>query len=314
VTTPIIDIKGLQKQYGTLKAVDNLDLQIYQGEIFGLLGPNGAGKSTTILMMMGLSEASAGQISIAGINPQHNPIAVKKVIGYLPDNIGFYEQRSGLENLQLIGRLNGLSTKDARERSFELFEKVGLQNVANKKVATYSRGMKQRLGLAETLIKEPKILILDEPTLGLDPTGVKEYLQLIQELNRKDQLTVLLASHHLHQVEEVCNRVGLFVKGKLVAQGPIQQLAHQLFAHMHPMVNVETSSTNAKQIENILKDQEDVIAVERNNNRLIIQHNYTDTLPIIEVFVKARAPIHSLYEQTYGLNDIYSYYFKDSNI
>src|SRR5690606_29900675 len=150
-------------------------------------------------MMMGLSEASAGHISIAGIDPQRNPIAVKKVIGYLPDNIGFYEQRSGLENLELIGRLNGLSKREARQKAHVLLEKVGLQHVVNKKVGTYSRGMKQRLGLAETLIKEPQILILDEPTLGLDPTGVKEFLQLIQELNRQHQLTVLLASHHLHQ-------------------------------------------------------------------------------------------------------------------
>ncbi|NGM62790.1 ABC transporter ATP-binding protein [Sphingobacterium sp. SGG-5] len=314
MATPIIDIKGLHKQYGTYKAVDNLDLQVQQGEIFGLLGPNGAGKSTTILMMMGLSEASAGHISIAGIDPQRNPIDVKKVIGYLPDNIGFYEQRSGLENLELIGRLNGLSTKETRQRAHLLFEKVGLQNVMNKKVGAYSRGMKQRLGLAETLIKKPKILILDEPTLGLDPNGVKEFLQLIQELNRQDQLTVLLASHHLHQVEEVCNRVGLFVKGKLVAQGTIQQLADQLFAQMNPTVTIETNLTDVPQLENILRSQENVIAVDFNDNRFIIQHTYPNTLPIVEIFVKAHVPIHSLFERTYGLDDIYSFYFKDSNI
>jgi len=314
VATPIIDIKGLHKLYGKYKAVDNLDLQIHKGEIFGLLGPNGAGKSTTILMMMGLSEASAGQIAIAGIDPQRNPIAVKRVIGYLPDNIGFYEQRSGLENLELIGRLNGLSTKKAREKSLHLLGKVGLENVANKKVAAYSRGMKQRLGLAETLIKDPEILILDEPTLGLDPTGVKEFLQLIQDLNRQHQLTVLLASHHLHQVEEVCHRVGLFVKGKLVAQGPIQQLADQLFAQKHPTVTIETNIADIQQVKNSLTDQENIISVDCDDNKFTIQHSYTNTLPIIELFVKAKAPIRSLYEQTYGLNDIYSFYFKDSTI
>ncbi len=317
VDTPIIDLKGLHKSYGKHKAVDGLDLQIYKGEIFGLLGPNGAGKSTTILMMMGLSEASAGHINIAGINPQRNPIEVKRVIGYLPDNIGFYEQRSGRENLELIGRLNGLSTEEAREKAYALLQKVGLDKVADKKVGTYSRGMKQRLGLAETLIKDPQILILDEPTLGLDPTGVKEFLHLIQELNRSQQLTVLLASHHLHQVEEVCHRVGLFVAGRLVAEGDIQQLADQLFANSHPTVLVSTDSTDKEKIkkaEDMLIAQESVVSVDFRDNNFTIQHTNHDTLPIMDIFLRTQVPVTSLQQRTYGLDDIYSFYFKDSSI
>ncbi len=314
---PIIDLKGLHKSYGKHKAVDGLDLQIYKGEIFGLLGPNGAGKSTTILMMMGLSEASAGQISIAGINPQRNPIDVKRVIGYLPDNIGFYEQRSGLENLELIGRLNGLSFEEAREKAYALLQKVSLDKVADKKVGAYSRGMKQRLGLAETLIKDPQILILDEPTLGLDPTGVKEFLHLIQELNHSRQLTVLLASHHLHQVEEVCHRVGLFVAGKLVAEGNIQQLADRLFANSHPTVMVATDTANKEhvgKVEDMLNEQENIVSVQYNDNSFIIEHTYTDTLPIMEIFLRTQVPVTSLQQRTYGLDDIYSFYFKNSNV
>lgn len=316
--TPIIELKGLHKLYGKHKAVDGLDLQIRKGEIFGLLGPNGAGKSTTILMMMGLSEATSGQIDIAGINPQRNPIDVKRVIGYLPDNIGFYEQRSGLENLELIGRLNGLSDRQAREKSHDLLQKVGLENVADKKVMAYSRGMKQRLGLAETLIKDPQILILDEPTLGLDPTGVKEFLNLIQKLNQRQQLTVLLASHHLHQVEEVCHRVGLFVAGKLVAEGNIQQLADQLFANNYPTVVIETSSSSSmeqfKRIEDALKGQESIQSVQRDENKFVIQHTHTDTLPLMQAFLREEVPITALQQRTYGLDDIYSFYFKNSSI
>src|SRR5690606_35051500 len=203
---PIIELRGLRKCYGSLIAVDHLDLKIQQGEIFGLLGPNGAGKTTTILMMLGLSEPTAGNAIVCGFNATRQPIEVKRKVGYLPDSVGFYDDVTALQNLSLIARLNGIEENTVEERALSLLKTVGLADVSQRKVATFSRGMKQRLGLADVLIKEPSVIILDEPTLGIDPSGVNEFLQLIKTLSTDQNLTVLLSSHHLQQVQRVCDR------------------------------------------------------------------------------------------------------------
>ncbi|MBD2847318.1 ABC transporter ATP-binding protein [Paenibacillus sp. IB182496] len=226
----IIALRQLSKHYGDKKAVDRLDLEIARGEIFGLLGPNGAGKTTTILMMLGLTEPTAGSALVCGSDATRHPLEVKRRVGYMPDDIGFYEDRSGLDNLIFTARLNGVSPRDAADRAEALLRRVGLEEAADQRVGTYSRGMRQRLGLADVLIKRPQVVILDEPTLGIDPQGVRELLALISDLSRKEGLTVLLCSHHLHQVQQICDRVGLFVRGRLIACGTIEALAEQLNA------------------------------------------------------------------------------------
>src|SRR5690606_22169010 len=227
--------------YGEQKAVDQLTLTIEKGEVFGLLGPNGAGKSTTILMLLGLIEPTSGTIRVNGIDPVRNPLEVKRQVGYLPDNLGFYPQMTGLDNLLYIGSLNGLSQTKAKKLAYELLEQVGLSEAAHKKTGTYSRGMKQRLSIAEVLMKEPEIIILDEPTLGLDPEGVRDLLKLIRRLNEERKMTILLSSHQLHQVQQICDRVGIFVKGRLIAKGNLSELVRQLFANEPHIVEAKTS-------------------------------------------------------------------------
>src|SRR5690606_10026796 len=197
---PIIALTNLTKRYGKLVAVDKLNLTIHKGEIFGLLGPNGAGKTTSILMMLGLTEPCEGTAYVCGYNATRQPIDVKKKVGYLPDSVGFYDNLSGLDNLVFIGKINGLAEKEARETAVRLLETVGLTQDMHKKTGAYSRGMKQRLGLADVLIKNPEVIILDEPTLGIDPSGVQAFLTLIKQLSHQQGLTVLLSSHHLHHV------------------------------------------------------------------------------------------------------------------
>lgn len=214
---PVIVLTDLTKQYGHFTAVDQICLQIRKGEIFGLLGPNGAGKSTTILMMMGLTEPTSGSVEICGINSTTNPIEVKRKIGYLPEDVGFYDDMTGPENLMYTARLNGMSNGEAGEKARELMKRVGLEDQWKKKAGKYSRGMRQRLGLADVLIKNPEIIILDEPTSGIDPAGVHEFIELIHWLSKEKGLTVLFSSHHLDQVQKVCDRVGLFSDGKLLA-------------------------------------------------------------------------------------------------
>ena len=213
----VIVLTELTKQYGKFTAVDHIRLSIRKGEIFGLLGPNGAGKSTTILMMMGLTEPTSGIVEICGINSTTHPIEVKRKIGYLPEDVGFYDDMTGLENLMYTARLNGIPDKEAKVKALELMKRVGLEDQLKKKTGKYSRGMRQRLGLADVLIKNPEIIILDEPTSGIDPAGVQEFIELIRWLSKEEGLTVLFSSHHLDQAQKVCDRVGLFSNGKILA-------------------------------------------------------------------------------------------------
>lgn len=213
----MIVLTDLTKRYGQSMAVDHICLNIRKGEVFGLLGPNGAGKSTTILMMLGLTEPTSGGVEICGINSTTHPIDAKRKIGYLPEDVGFYDDMTGPENLIYTARLNGIPDEEAKNKALILMNIVGLESQLNKKAGKYSRGMRQRLGLADVLIKNPEIIILDEPTSGIDPAGVHEFIELISRLSKKEGLTVLFSSHHLDQVQNVCDRVGLFGAGKLLA-------------------------------------------------------------------------------------------------
>lgn len=224
----IIITKNLVKQYGEVTAVDHLNLSIQKGEVFGLLGPNGAGKTTTTLMLLGLTQPTSGRAFIDGIDCSRNPVGVKKIVGYLPDNVGFYPDMTGFENLVFTGEMNGLGRKEAQDLADSLLDRVGMTFAADRKTSGYSRGMRQRLGIANVLMKDPEIIIMDEPTLGIDPEGMRELTGLIKTLSTKDGRTVLLSSHELYQVQQICDRVGIFVKGKLIACGAIDDLGRQL--------------------------------------------------------------------------------------
>jgi ABC-2 type transport system ATP-binding protein len=232
----VIELCDLTKIYGTQTAVDHLNLTIPKGEVFALLGPNGAGKTTTILMMLGLTEPTSGSVRVCGINSTVNPVEVKRKVGYMPENVGFYDDLTGLQNLIFTARLNGSTGNEAEHKAEQLLIKVGLSDASRKKAGKYSRGMLQRLGLADVLIKNPEVIILDEPTQGIDPTGVKELLELIVRLSKEQGLTVLFCSHNLYQVQKVCDRVGIFVNGKLLAEGNIQKLSEELFSRI-PNIN-----------------------------------------------------------------------------
>jgi ABC-2 type transport system ATP-binding protein len=221
----VIVARRLTKKYGEFTAVDSLDLTIRAGEVFGLLGPNGAGKTTTVLMLLGLTEPTKGVVRVVGMDPGREPLAIKRVVGYLPDNVGFYANMSGRENLRYTAKLNGLPRSVAEARIDELLHDVRLEDAADKHAGTYSRGMRQRLGIADALVKAPTVLILDEPTIAIDPSGVEELLALIRRLVAERNLTVMLSSHILGQVQSLCDRVGFFSQGRLIAAGPLEELA-----------------------------------------------------------------------------------------
>jgi ABC-2 type transport system ATP-binding protein len=223
--TPLVEAHDLTKHYEGLVAVDNLTFHVNAGEIYGLLGPNGAGKTTTILMLLGLSEPTSGDARVLGLDPARTPLEVKRHVGYLPDSVGFYGRLTGRENLDYTARLNGLEADAAADRIAGLLDQVGLADAADRPADTYSRGMLQRLGVADALVKDPDVLILDEPTASIDPAGVAELLDLIRRLVAERGLAVLLSSHLLAQVEKLCDRVGIFSRGRLVAEGTVSELA-----------------------------------------------------------------------------------------
>ena len=198
----IIEINGLTKRYGGVTAVDNLNLQVQEGEVFGLLGPNGAGKTTTTLMLLGLTEPTEGSATIEGVDCTRDPIRVKRVVGYLPDNMGFYPDMTGRENLRMTGRMNGLRGELLEARIDELLGRMGMAGAADRRASTYS--------------------------YGVDPEGIRELTALIRELADRDGRTILISSHQLHQIQQICDRVGIFVHGRLAACGRIGELAEQM--------------------------------------------------------------------------------------
>lgn len=305
----IIEIRELTKSYGDQIAVNRLTLDIYRGEIFGLLGPNGAGKSTTILMMLGLTEPDSGTVHVAGINSTRQPLQVKRKIGYLPDDVGFYEDMTGLENLIYTARLNRKSGREARDRAVELLERVGLSDAMHKKAGAYSRGMRQRLGLADVLIKDPEVIVLDEPTLGIDPQGVKELLELIHRLSRDMGITVLLSSHHLHQVQQICDRVGLFVKGNLIAVGDVATLSRNLFQNEPVIITMGVSPLN-DELRRRLSGVEGVIRAEEADGMLKFSCESDVSGELAKTAVEAGARLQYLNKKDYGLDEIYERYFE----
>ncbi|MBI3746279.1 MAG: ABC transporter ATP-binding protein, partial [Chloroflexi bacterium] len=194
---------------------------------FGLLGQNGAGKTTTILMLLGLTEPSGGTARVVGMDPARHPLEVKRRVGYLPDAVGFYANLTGRENLRYTASLNGLHGDEIEAQVERVLEQVGLAGRADTRTDTYSRGMLQRLGIADALLKDPDVLILDEPTTSIDPIGVVEILDLLRSLVRDRGMTILLSSHLLSQVQTVCDRVGIFASGRLIGVGTVQELSER---------------------------------------------------------------------------------------
>ncbi|AZN43751.1 ABC transporter ATP-binding protein [Paenibacillus albus] len=309
----------MKKSYGDHVAVSGLNLSIQQGEIFGLLGPNGAGKTTTILMLLGLTEPTSGSARVCGLDPTRQPLQIKRRVGYMPDDVGFYEDRTALDNLIFTAQLNQIPLQEARMLAEQLLERVGLAEVAAKKVGAFSRGMRQRLGIADVLIKRPTVIILDEPTLGIDPEGVRELLQLIHNLSRKEGLTVLLSSHHLHQVQQICDRVGLFVRGELIAYGDVPSLAKQL--DQEGLITVELEATGFSDAAlNELSSLEDVVEIRGNvqqgtdSTTVILLGKRDMTTEAAGIVIRCGAQLQSIRRKQYGLDEIYHRYFEGGGL
>jgi len=309
----IIEAENLTKVYRGFTAVDQLSLRVEEGEIFGFLGPNGAGKTTTILMLLGLTEPTSGVAHVCGYNTTRDPLKVKRVTGYLPENLGFYEELTATGNLKYVAELNALPKRQALERISELLSVVGLSEAANHKVETFSRGMKQRLGIAGVLIKEPRLLIMDEPTAGLDPEGANSVLDLIVNLSTEQHMTVLLSSHLLHQIQRICHRVGILSKGHLVAEGPVEQLGREALPTGKLKVEVEIADLEPLLIDS-LQRIEGVADVERSDSSLVITCNRDVRRQISTAILESGSSLLQMKLHGYGLEDIYMRHFQEEAV
>ncbi len=307
----VIETKDLTKEYDGTVAVDTLNLRVREGEVFGVLGPNGSGKTTTILMLLGLTEPSSGDVRVLGFDPARQPLSVKARVGYLPDQVGFYDELTARENLIYIAKLNGIPRKEAQRRIDEALERMGLSQVADHEVRTFSRGMRQRLGVAEILIKQPRLVILDEPTQGLDPQAAREFLDIIRDL-RNEGISVLLASHLLYQVQAVCDRVGLFSRGKMVLEGTVQELAHKVLGAGY-RVQVEALGEREVLLKT-LRDVPDVTEVRELDGHIFELIARRDVRPeAAKAVVRAGGQLLSLALEEPNLEEIYARYFQEVN-
>lgn len=305
----IIHTEGLTKQYGEKYAVRDLNLDIRQGEIFGLLGPNGAGKTTTTLMLLGLTEPTEGSAWIDGWNCTRESIAVKRIVGYLPDNVGFYGDMTGRENLRFTGRLNGLPEDVIEQQCDALLRRVGMEYAADQKAGTYSRGMKQRLGIADVLMKNPKVIIMDEPTLGIDPEGMRELMHLIQQLAKEDGRTILISSHQLYQIQQICDRVGLFVEGQLIASGKIEELAAQVKQEGYHVLEIAALPDDAG-LRFLLEAIGNVDSVEREGEVYCVRSRYDIKRELLRKTIEGGYTLTHLRQRGSDLDEIYRRYFE----
>jgi ABC-2 type transport system ATP-binding protein len=306
----VIETKDLSKSYGNFIAVNKLNLHIDEGEIFGFLGPNGAGKTTTILMLLGLTEPTSGSAQVCGHNPNREPLKVKRLVGYLPEKVGFYEDLTARQNLEYTAHLNSLSGEKLSKKIDDLLNVVGLSDVKSKEVGQFSHGMKQRLGIADVMIKDPKIIFFDEPTSGIDPKGTDEILKLISGMAQK-KITTIISTHQLHQVQKICTKVGIMAKGRMVVEGPIDRLGRENIAGGKFQIEVRASPITSKLIE-ALEKIKGVLKVESSDNLLVITSEEDLRAQVSKKIVESDSMLTGMKIEEYGIEEIYMKYFRES--
>lgn len=304
----VVEAVKLTKAYNRVKVVDELDLEVAEGQVFGFLGPNGAGKTTTMLMLLGLTEPTSGVARIGGFNSTREPLKVKRITGYVPERVGFYDDLTAAYNLAYTARLNQISEAEIERRIADSLKIVGLSDKANHTVGTFSRGMKQRLAIADVLVKEPKVAFLDEPTSGIDPEGIIQMLDLIARIAKERNMTVVLSTHQLSQVERICHRVGIMVKGRLVVEGSLDQLEARARGGKF-RVEVQITDITSAIIEAV-KQVKGVVDVDRSGDLLVVSCTEDLRPQIARAIIDSQGMLVQMRIESQALEDIYMKYLK----
>jgi ABC-2 type transport system ATP-binding protein len=298
-----ISIKNLYKKYGPRYVLDDLSFDVEKGSIYGFLGQNGAGKTTTIKILSGLSISNEGQIIIDNMDSSLEAEKIKNILGLVPQDSEFYDERTALSHMNYFARLKGLSKDEGQEQSMLLLERVGLANEMTKKVGSFSHGMKKRLSIAQALLNDPKILILDEPTNGLDPVGVRQVKQIIRECNDIG-ITILVSSHNLLEIQEICTHVGILKNGKLITEGTIGDI-RRLESNGVITVGIYNMSP---EIVSLVENMEYVVKTELKEKNIleIYVNSKTDVKPELnKLIVDNGGQVFKLIENSLSLEDAY---------
>ena len=310
---PILVAENIQKTYGNRKAVKDLTFTLLAGRVLGFLGPNGAGKTTSIRILTTIMEPDSGHFMVDGTSSNH-PELIRRKIGVLPENLGFPRQMTAFEYLRYFGQLYSLSPKEAGTNAFRLLNEVGLENRAKSLIGSFSHGMRQRLGIARALVNNPVVVFLDEPTLGLDPRGQQELLQLIQRIAREHQTGVILCSHMLSEIEGICDDVIILSSGQVVAQGPVQNVVGNIQRNVArvrvPAVNVEASLELLRSLQNVFKvslspQMQGWISVEFADFDESISQNEKDRNSLLKALIQAEIPVLSYEAEGGRLQDVF---------
>ncbi|KXA99217.1 hypothetical protein AKJ40_03680 [candidate division MSBL1 archaeon SCGC-AAA259M10] len=303
---PVIQTENLTKKYGYKTAVDNLNLEIDKGEIFGLIGPNGSGKTTTVLMLLGFTEPTHGKCRVLGLDPLTNPREVKRRTGYIPERVGFYEELTSGENLYYVAKLNDIPKDEVEDQIVDVLENVGLEGEERTKVEEFSQGMRQRLAIASVLIKEPEIVFLDEPTTGLDPEGAEEILKIIEEMKAEKEMTVLCSSHLLHHLRRISDRVGMMIDGSMVAEQKISELEDEVSS----LIVAEVSEITEDLLDEI-GSIEEVESVDTKDGEITVKGKGDLRGKIAETIVNTGSTLLGLERKKVELSDFYERYSKE---
>jgi len=308
----VVNTEALTKQYGDFFAVNNLDMEVEQNEIFGFLGPNGAGKTTTVLMLMGLSIPTSGTAKVGGYDIIEESREVRSIASILPEYSSLYGNLTTFENLDYLGQLNDMPREERENRIHEVLEIVGMSDWLDAKYESFSRGMKQRVGIASTMMKNPKIVFLDEPTLGLDPVGTLEIRELILDLKNRQGLTVVITSHILSEVQVTCDRIGIINRGKLVLKETMENLNHVMTGAEDRRVDFKLN----KVTPDLVKDIEAIEGVKevKQENGLFSVYGTDDTdIHISQTIVEHGSTILLMKPREYTLEEIFMKYYQQED-
>ena len=292
----ILRTEYLSKRYKDRWAVRDLNLVIPRGEVFGFLGPNGAGKTTTIRMMVGLISPSSGSASINGLDIHRDPLNALKCVGAIVETPAFYGYLTGRENLRLLGKLSGGVNES---RIDEVLKMVGLLDRGGDRVKGYSQGMRQRLGIAQALLSNPELVILDEPTNGLDPSGMIDIRRLIKRLSAEQGITVFLSSHLLYEIEAVCTTVAVINEGVLMAQGPVNELLKK------ELVTLEVRVSDKGKAKEVLRGLDFINSVDEENGGLVLKTRGTHAALVNKMLVEAGVEVSALMPREASLEDFF---------
>lgn len=300
----IIEVNGLERSFGPNLAVDGMTFHVKQGEVFGLLGPNGAGKTTTVRLLNGILPPSGGSARVFGLDPVTDGQGIRQQTGVLTETPALYERLSASENLEFFGTLTGIPREALKGRVMEMLGFFGLQERANDKVETYSKGMKQRLALARALVHQPPLLFLDEPTSGLDPEAAQQVNELIADLSRDDGRTILLATHNLPEAQRLCDRVAIMNKGRILAMGSLKELSRKLWPAT--WVDITLWEMPAESALEGIRSLAGVLQVTGQGQALQVQVEAEQVIPqVIRQLVTQGLSLLKVNPRDYTLEDIY---------